>query len=93
MADICLLCKKKIGFLGKPGSKTYTERIVCNSCVKELNKALYVYYQNIDGYTFVQLNTVYSHVSELLTHRTKLEEIDAKYSDFIAPVKDKLDLL
>lgn len=62
MADICLLCKKKIGILDKSGGKTYPSGVVCGSCVKRLNKSLAIYYQNLDGYTLTQLEVVYSHI-------------------------------
>lgn len=90
MADICSLCKKKIGILDKSGAKTYPGGVVCGSCVKQINKALSVYYQNLDGYTLTQLEVVYSHISELLVHGTELKKINSRYDEIIAPVKTKL---
>lgn len=90
MADICQFCNKKIGLLGKLTSKTYAEGAICGSCIKQFNDALYVYYQTIDGYTLDQLQIVYPHIPELLPHKAKLEEIDAKYNNLIAPIKNML---
>lgn len=90
MADICLLCKKKIGILDKSGGKTYPSGVVCGSCVKRLNKVLAIYYQNLDGYTLTQLEVVYSHIAELLVHGTEFEKINSRYDEILAPVKNKL---
>lgn len=90
MADTCLLCNKKIGLMGKVGTAKYETGSICGACISQLNKALEVYYQNTDGYTLTQLETVYSHMSELIAHRVELSRIDTSYNEKIATLKEEL---
>lgn len=89
MKQVCLLCNKKISFLGNLVTTKHSGGVVCMGCSVRVNEIAELYGKDISCYSIEQAKAISGQHDNLIVHVNKLNEIKRDFDSEIKHFKNE----